>query len=113
MDQEPLPVGRGGGSELPFSEHPRMLEAVLQARVSSHLTLTASLVAECSQPSPVSRETVLCPRLPRLPLARTSPHPDPAVCLSPVCNANETESQGEPIRVTNESPEKGISFGPL
>ena len=28
MDQEPLPVGWGGGSELPFSEHPHMLGAI-------------------------------------------------------------------------------------
>ena len=77
MDQDPLPEGRGEGSEPPFSEHPRMLEAALQARVSSHLTLTASLEAECSQPSPASRKTVLCPQLPRSPLARPSPHPPP------------------------------------
>ena len=113
MDQDPLPEGRGEGSEPPFSEHPRMLEAALQACVSSHLTLTASLEAECSQPSPASRKTVLCPQLPRSPLARPSPHPDPALCLTLVCNASETESQGEPIRVISESPEKGISFGPL
>ena len=113
MDQDPLPEGWGGGSEPLFCEHLCMLEAVLQALVSSHLTFTASMEAECSQTSPASRETVLCPWLPRSPLARPSPRPDPALCLTLVCNASETESQGEPIRVINESSEKGISFGPL